>query len=284
MIELAATSASLSLLSRLPEVPSRGNVHSVFRSAVNLVWGDDGWMSLLGPPSALNPEGVLLPRLPRVARGSLVTVSRAAVSFPERSAWVRLDRARPRELGLTGTAAFGRGTARAFRALRGTLRRRSLSPGLLLGVLDRDWEGDAFLCSGGGLIEAAARSEDENRTIAHLVALVGLGSGLTPAGDDFLAGFLAASTLFDRAAPVRDILADELSEKARRRTTAVGCRMLLAACRGEFSAPVVDLVQALAQARGSVRREVDGLLCVGGSSGADVLAGILFCAEKFAEG
>jgi hypothetical protein len=106
------------------------------------------------------------------------------------------------------------------------------------------------------------------------VALLGRGAGLTPDGDDVLAGMLvAASALGDpRLAAWR---AATRAALATRRTTAVSVGMLHAALDGWAAPPLADAVRALCRSDDPTPA-VDALLTVGSSSGRALLDGVLY--------
>ncbi len=110
--------------------------------------------------------------------------------------------------------------------------------------------------------------------------LVGLGSGLTPAGDDFLVGYLAFLHRYGSEKELK-ALRDALYE-ARHKTTALSQVFLIRAMEGEFSAPVLALFTA---AERSIQEEVlscTARLCaVGHTSGSDLLGGILYAAKQY---
>jgi hypothetical protein len=98
--------------------------------------------------------------------------------------------------------------------------------------------------------------------------LLGLGSGLTPVGDDVLAGWAAAS--FALGAPVT-------GADGRRRTTLLSATLLECARRGEVLPELRALLYAMArvdQPGGSVHRAAAALALVGHTSGAGLLLGV----------
>jgi hypothetical protein len=104
---------------------------------------------------------------------------------------------------------------------------------------------------------------DGRLTPAHLDRLLGRGPGLTPLGDDVLAGWLTTRAALGR----RD---DVLSAAVRRRlgvTTLLSATLLDCAIRGEA---LPELAHWLAEPTGSA---TDALLAVGATSGAGLLAG-----------
>jgi hypothetical protein len=103
--------------------------------------------------------------------------------------------------------------------------------------------------------------------------LAGLGGGLTPAGDDFLAGLMLRAWL---AHPEPDAFCRHLLAAAAPRTTALSAAFLRAAARGECSAAWQALLLALAGAGPSqFDQAVCNVLAHGHTSGADMLAGFL---------
>lgn len=109
---------------------------------------------------------------------------------------------------------------------------------------------------------------------AAVLGLLGLGSGLTPLGDDVLAGWVATAvaTRHTGLAPIRSAIAIS----ARRRTTTLSATLLTCAARGEAVPQFRGLLRALAtgeQAR--VARSLDEVLRVGDTSGSGLVLGAL---------
>ena len=76
--------------------------------------------------------------------------------------------------------------------------------------------------------------------------LLGLGPGLTPSGDDLLAGLLLGARAF--GVPLAD-LAEVIAEQAPRRTTALSARLLRHAIEGECVPEAAALVAGSARRR-----------------------------------
>jgi hypothetical protein len=102
--------------------------------------------------------------------------------------------------------------------------------------------------------------------------LVGAGPGLTPFGDDVLAGALVAACATDdpRLAGWRKATESALRTRT---TTAVSRGLLTHALDGWATPELADFVTAVC--RGTVGRTVERLLAVGHSSGAALAAGAL---------
>ncbi|MDI6895551.1 MAG: DUF2877 domain-containing protein [Bacillota bacterium] len=113
-------------------------------------------------------------------------------------------------------------------------------------------------------------------------SLVGLGPGLTPSGDDLLAGFMLGVQLASRAAG-RDAAGSQdvwepVVMSLGRSTTVVAAAFLRFAARGMVSEPIERLLRALL-GWGEVDEASRGVLRLGGSSGNDFMAGLLAGAQ-----
>lgn len=118
--------------------------------------------------------------------------------------------------------------------------------------------------------------------------LAGLGPGLTPAGDDWLGGWLlglrASSALAvdpdqQSSLPLESV-AEAVMRGAAGQTTALSLAMLQAAADGQAPEPWHDLIHALANADPVPMREASSqVLRHGATSGADALAGFLAALE-----
>ena len=112
--------------------------------------------------------------------------------------------------------------------------------------------------------------------LRHAVScLVGMGPGLTPSGDDFLCGFIAASQASGSPALVSALgQAVELSLAA---TGEISASLLRCALAGQWPQPLADLADALAaESCRDALNALDMLCGLGHSSGADIATGFLF--------
>jgi hypothetical protein len=113
--------------------------------------------------------------------------------------------------------------------------------------------------------------------------LVGLGQGLTPAGDDFICGFFAAGHCRRAADPTRSHLLTSFAEAVRERlgqTTDISASFLRDALAERVSRPLAALAEACA---GSLGSDLGGALLhlatVGHSSGLDAATGFFYGAS-----
>lgn len=119
---------------------------------------------------------------------------------------------------------------------------------------------------------------------AHARQLAGLGPGLTPAGDDWLGGWLVG--LHVRAAMAPNTAAGKplavaavgrtVVEAAAGRTTGLSLAYLSAAARGAVPRIWHDFLYSLVDAEsGPVQQAAGAIMCHGATSGSDSLAGFL---------
>lgn len=127
----------------------------------------------------------------------------------------------------------------------------------------------ATSCASGWLLGAVTAAEK----------LVGLGPGLTPSGDDVLAGLLVtlrhlgAATGCQKAVDLAGWLGAAVTFDARTRTTPISATLLHCAARGEACPEVLAVLRGLAGRRPleAALRRLRGL---GHTSGADLAQGI----------
>ncbi|MEV4460323.1 DUF2877 domain-containing protein [Microbispora sp. NPDC004025] len=148
------------------------------------------------------------------------------------------------------------------RARAASPRRPGLDPGGAPALLERG-------CLAGSLLDSITAAE----------RLIGLGPGLTPSGDDMLAGLLVALRHLGAAAGVpravwlADWLAAAVTYDARTRTTPVSATLLHCAARGEASPEVTGVLRGVAGHQ-PLEPAAHRLLRLGHTSGADLAWGV----------
>ena len=110
-----------------------------------------------------------------------------------------------------------------------------------------------------------------------VLGLLGLGPGLTPAGDDLLAGLLVGLSV---RPDLRDPLAAAVQRHAPARTTWLSAELLLLAATGLAAPAVVAVADALAGHGDddALPRALPALLAVGHTSGPALARGLLLAA------
>ncbi|MFN0040523.1 MAG: DUF2877 domain-containing protein [Burkholderiales bacterium] len=279
---------------------ARGRVHSVFRRACNIETESGELITLLAGDLGNLPHGIRLAG-PVASFAAWLSEGQAAIL---EEGILRVPDA-GFTLNLSGTAIW-RGTvstpsvealhmhlaspdsgniAVALRELRATLLAHAPEQGIApLLRDDRNARSPLDRALATRLKNAlpemahATRKRDAGAIAALAARLVGLGEGLTPSGDDFLVGYLAA--LWSRADREQGI--DTLLRKLKApleeifsQTHAISRQMLCDALQDRFAEGLVDVVRALTGS-GHVFDATMQALRSGHSSGADTLCGLLF--------
>jgi hypothetical protein len=129
-------------------------------------------------------------------------------------------------------------------------------------------------------VAQAARGGDMDGLAAAIAGLVGLGAGLTPSGDDFLAGIAFATWLGEaadaglrqRGPAIREAIRAAIPE----RTNRVSAALLGDATQGFGFRAMHELSAALAaRCEGEALQAARQLTVIGHSSGWDLLVGLL---------
>jgi hypothetical protein len=283
---LHATAVSDAVLRVLQDGPWLGTIDGVFRRAVNVaapaapgrliaILDDD-----LGLPygitcSARGPGGISGLGL---AAGMTVLVDAHGIHVPAAGARIGIDAATrihpvaliPMPWGSPGAVAARARLARSL-VMEGP-------PGAgLAPLLDPGAPRSAFAAR----VEAALASVTAALVAGEMAvaaregrALVGLGVGLTPSGDDALVGMTAA--LAATGHPSARVIARAWAVGAAERTTTVGAALLAHAARLEFAGVLRAVLGAILRGdKSEVRRTVPAALSWGATSGADTLVGVL---------
>ena len=139
-------------------------------------------------------------------------------------------------------------------------------------IKQRIWEGTQKFTEG-------YRKNELPQCLDAAGSLIGLGGGLTPSGDDWLAGFFLYLERFSLAGNSRpDFLQDlgnALQDLAFQKTTTISANRIMAARRGWAEEPFLDVIDTLFSEERQFDPELAGLLVqFGHSSGVDTLIGI----------
>jgi Protein of unknown function (DUF2877) len=264
-----------------------GKVHSVFDRACNIGLETGALLTLVSSEKTNVPNGLRIKTPARFAFPDFVRVGEPAacrggtVRFTQSVLSIDLRTAACWHIDLSGLRIdlHQQDQAAAWTVAWQTLR--------------QDQRGDTI----PAIIEAVARAEGAFGTVPALLdatgalqaeeacaaiePLIGLGLGLTPAGDDFLVGYLAGlwSTAGSDTARLRFLASvGAWLSQAASQTNVISRAHIQSAVRGHASEPIARLAERLDQADtiDGVRAGTQAALQVGHSSGTDGVAGLLF--------
>jgi hypothetical protein len=222
------------------------------------------------------PQGAMLhPR---------VIIARDAFALADDTAWIEMDRISPwRPDPFPSSDAARADFVAGCRELRAGIDALGTPDGLGR-LLDGAPRSDLVLERARPLARAlgrACRDDNASAAIEPAAALLGLGPGLTPSGDDFVGGALFARRLLAGASNEDgsgwNAASAEIVSRARERTHPISVALLSDMLHGRGHAPLHVLASALASAA-PCQRALDSartLTRLGHCSGWDMLTGFL---------
>jgi len=282
MLIVRASLISRSLRQELSAVPLPLQVLAVFPAVCNLIAADGRVCALVGERIGPGPLNIVLPgRLPQLAllpAGAPATITADRLRLGVLEVDLACDEWEPSPDWAGLRAAYPMVAGRAPRLLR-LAQQLAPAPGLL-----------ALLAPETATAMPDARVPGRFRQVLKALPpgqlwsaeqvgevagqLAGLGAGLTPAGDDWLAGLLMWAWL---AHPRPQEVGEAVIAAAASRTTSLAAAFLRSAARGECDAAWQGLLSLLAARRCSnLDAAVRAVLAHGATSGADRLAGFLY--------
>jgi hypothetical protein len=277
-----ARSVDSVFLSRLLNARFHGRVHSVFARVVNMVHDDSRLYTLAAGDLDDAPNTAVLEGVASFAAFDL------AVGDPVRGDAQRLQVGDGLAVVLTAASAW-----------TGALPRYPATPSALCAnlcclraELPRLGAGGGTMTSptGSGTFDHAVTTLLEQRVdrlsaaleqcdladaVQHARAMLGLGPGLTPSGDDFLVGLFAVFNV--AGSPCHGWLRGgrEVLDGAEDATHAISLAALTEAAAGRVRASITALIAHLLHGLpGSLPVPLRRVLAIGSTSGADIVAGI----------
>lgn len=144
-------------------------------------------------------------------------------------------------------------------------------------------ESICYAMTSGNLADEPTKSNQLNKLCDSLSCLIGVGTGLTPSGDDFMMGVLSTFKAFPQCFNSRLISSLSNSICSRRNNTnEISSAFIDCALRGQFSKAIIDLydsicldnVQLSDIGQETLDNLLDSFLDIGHTSGIDTLTGI----------
>jgi len=281
-----ATSYSTLLTTAAAGEAQRGMVHSVFKAAANIVFPGGLILSLNACGSPRMPNGielstapgtfpftVLRPGLPVLFGAQRVVIEAAACSLdlshctqwdPYIARPERLDRdiVRKNREWMTSFLSSNSSSVRHHQA----------------------WSMQLYSLFADALQESTRHTSFENKIevlpMAH--SLCGRGAGLTPAGDDILAGWMAANWLLYGPLPRLLAAYQDIIDVARQQTHLLSQCWLSYVAEGHVAQPIQVLLEAITSNNESkLTTATQAVLAMGATSGHDLLQGILLGLKGF---
>jgi hypothetical protein len=279
----------------VPRMDFDSTVHSVFHSAINLSL-DKGrsLLTLVTSNEADLPQGIRVDTPENFSfeifrAGELVTCRDDLLRFSSSALTIDLHGAGLFSCNLPALQADMTNpvVATAWRRAWQTLNERQIHSGAEIIAQDLFRSGETIRAGGPrkageamqSLFKATQRYELTS-SVSPARALIGLGAGLTPSGDDLLVGYLAGlwCSVSDMSERVQFISSlGKTIIQLSQQTTDISRAYLFHASRGEVSSRLVDLAEAICHGENSDRLVAitESAMQAGHTSGMDVVSGLL---------
>ncbi|MGB2956613.1 MAG: DUF2877 domain-containing protein [Anaerolineales bacterium] len=222
--------------------------------------------------------------IPEIKSDSLVFLSPAKITFPEEGIQINLENAEVWNASVpSGKLPAETSRSRLESTIEQTLRltERNNSQDLFNSVLPGNTIHIPDIPSfDHHLTQFLAALEQNKSTMGgeELSSLLGLGSGLTPLGDDLILGVILTLNRWGQVLiPGQGLeeLNDNLLINAKEKTTALSASLLSCAIEGAADERLLAVLDSFFSGDESSPRDLDNLLKWGSSSGIGVLAGMV---------
>ena len=297
---------------RVPEILNRKEVklksHSVFEHAIYIDSGKDGLIKIIKDKEFISPKSIVLTGMEEssfklfdiqnetelLLDGEEVKIGGNGVAFHIRNALIWGSPELPNESELLSVEEINLN----LRILKDIIYTAPSKEGLvpLLENVEKYGPLDVFVKEQKPIMSEKARpyidalmwgifSGDAETIRRSVEPILGLGPGLTPSCDDFLAGLLlslntAGASLFQKEPNTVRFFSDisrDISELARDKTTIYSYSFISDASIGEGPKSVLDLIYAIITRSPDRVAEISKkLITVGATSGADIAIGIYY--------
>jgi len=279
---MQARSGDGAFLARVNGAAFAGVVHSAFHRAVNIACMccgelhtlvtdelDDGPNSLVVAADDFLALGICQGDSVRAVGGSLAIAGKAMVTVDGAAVW--------RTPIPESHCAAGLLRSRLAEA-EAAIWRNGTPGGFIEGMADTEIARltTRMLHEGANGLASALGRGDTDAALAHAGRLLGLGPGLTPSGDDFLTGLLAARALYRQHGDLgSDAFALGVVRLAKTATNPIAYAAIAKAALGEARERVARLVIALGSTTAEpVSPALAQVLAIGSSSGTEIAFGV----------
>lgn len=258
----------------------RGRVHSVFAHVVNAEHENGALVTLASRDSDNAPDTAIVdigrfagtgvaPGDPFAATATTLGVGPLEIALAGARNWTASLPASPIDI-----AALRANLEVATARLKRLDAQRARTPN----GPDDDFVRDAILAlsrHASSLIEALMRRDVDGACVAA-EAMVGLGPGLTPSGDDYLVGLFATLNLPRSPYRPMRVVGRRIVATALARTNAISAAALANAAQGRVRDSIAGLLRALTEeGQPRVGPALERVLGIGSTSGRDIASGIM---------
>ena len=264
--------------------PQRGIVHSTFDAAANILFPDDFVLSLNSAPSSSRlapcmPNGLQVSALPGTFPFTDLHVGMPVLLGAQRLHIEAIGCSLDLSLCSQWNPHIERPSVIDVEIIRKNGER-------LKEYLSKDKHNKGILSTETSPVLAACMYPDDSSLTFPRIQnmarfLCGRGIGLTPTGDDILAGWMAAGWLLYGPAPGFLAACRQILEVARQQTHLLSQSWLRYAAQGNVALPIRTLLAALTcDDESQLLIATQAVLALGATSGHDVIQGMLLMLDE----
>jgi len=269
-------------LEDLSEMSVKGEIHSAFENCVNGLFNTDQVFNIIPERTWVNPRSIQVTQndwvehqLSQIDRGDSFHIDEQILYIPDLNIYLDLKKAMiwdpngnhfPRGLSIHQVLENLRIVKIVFdkcedRFMSSTHFNKSLKERVLF-------------------FKRSLVDGNHSRIDGAITSLIGFGPGLTPTGDDFLTGFMAALHFLERigyCSPYGNKIFDFIKLSCIGKTSLISQQMLLDGASGQFALPITKLMKDILTRDDEdlLKDSINNLLGLGAYSGFDILGGIL---------
>jgi len=278
-----------------------GHIHSVFRCVLNIAFLEGGLGFIVGPEVGRGPLSICvdIPEhidlvalgldkgliVSRVADLIVIGTNVLAVSIKEAALWES-------NLLFTNVLRMPRDIERNLMTLREVAVSSGKHSGLgqLIELSESDLSNEDVTSKMEPIAQLALprilrllkaiKSNNTQNLMESVTHLIGLGPGLTPAGDDLLIGLMLSMLYFAENLNVNTARVHNVNSAiiscVHARTTSVSQEFLIQAAIGNAHEQILNLIEVLLiRESNDVEQVARTVLAIGGTSGTDTILGVL---------
>lgn len=278
-----------------------GHIHSVFRRVLNIAFLEGGLGWIVGPEVGRGPLSICVDMpehidlvLLGLDRGLIVSRVADLIVIGPNVLTVSIKEAVPWESNLlfTNVLRLPRDIERNLLTLREVARSSGKHSGLgqLIELSESDLSNEDATSRMGPVAQLALppilrllkaiKSNNKRDLMERVTHLIGLGPGLTPAGDDLIIGLMLSMLYFAENLNINIARVHNINSAiiscVHARTTSVSQEFLIQAAIGNANEQILNLIKALLTRESTdVEQVARTVLAIGGTSGTDTVLGVL---------
>lgn len=258
-------------LKRLNEKPFKGEVHSVFKSVINIIDDDGEIYSLLGSSMDMGPESIILDiedlSILKVVPCDMVYITKEEICIQKTKISMKDLKAYSLKLPYykSDLNSLKKNICYVWSRVNDVKDSYQTS---IISMMEK------MLNERRLILKNKLRSNDLVGSIQSSIELLGLGQGLTPSGDDILLGLFSVILMNNSPLNELDGIPELITLRGEGLTNELSLSGLKRASNGMVRQRISDFVRDFAHGS-EIKNSLEAVLEIGHTSGRDITLGIL---------